>query len=78
MHKSMERLYQAAKQMKGVSGQSNVARLLNVSPQTVKNWETRGVSRDGALSAQLIIGCGVHWVLTGEQDRKPNEPVVAK
>ena len=46
------RLYEAAEKLKGVSGQSNLARLLNVSPQVVKNWETRGVS--------------VAWVETGE------------
>lgn len=66
MHASTERLYQAAKQMRDVSGQSAVARLLNESPQTVKNWETRGVSRAGAMTAESVIGVRAAWLLTGE------------
>jgi phage repressor protein C with HTH and peptisase S24 domain len=66
MHASTERLYQAAKQMRDVSGQSAVARLLNESPQTVKNWETRGVSRAGAMTAETVIGVRAAWLLTGE------------
>lgn len=59
------RLYQAASVMKGVTGQSNVARLLNESPQRIKNWEVRGVSKEGALLAEDVIGCNARWVLTG-------------
>lgn len=66
MHTSTDRLYQAAKQLRDVSGQSAVARLLNESPQTVKNWETRGVSRSGAMTAEAVIGVRAAWLLTGE------------
>lgn len=66
MHASTDRLYQAAKQLRDVSGQSAVARLLNESPQTVKNWETRGVSRAGAMTAETVIGVRAAWLLTGE------------
>lgn len=66
MHASTDRLYQAAKQLRDVSGQSAVARLLNESPQTVKNWETRGVSRAGAMTAESVIGVRAAWLLTGE------------
>jgi len=59
------RLYQAAEQLQDVQGQSAVARLLNVSPQVMKNWEARGVSEGGALLAQKIIGCDANWVLNG-------------
>lgn len=65
MHDSATRLYEAAKALRRTEGQSAVARLLNESPQTVKNWETRGVSRQGAIKAQNLIGCNAHWVLTG-------------
>lgn len=65
MHKQMERLYEAAKTLKGIAGQSALARALNASPQTVKNWESRGVSREGMLNAQRIIGCSAVWVETG-------------
>lgn len=60
------RLYEAAEKIKGVSGQSNLARLLNVSPQVVKNWETRGVSASGLVNAAKVIGVSVAWVETGE------------
>lgn len=66
MHASTDRLYQAAKQLRDISGQSAVARLLNESPQTVKNWETRGVSRAGAMTAETVIGVRAAWLLTGE------------
>lgn len=66
MHDSALRLYQAASQVKDVSGQSAVARLLGESPQNIKNWEMRGVSKAGALKAEELIGCSAAWVLTGD------------
>lgn len=66
MHPSIERLYQAAKQIRDITGQSAVARLLNESPQTVKNWETRGVSRSGAMTAEAALGVRAAWLLTGD------------
>lgn len=68
MHEQMERLYEAARALKGVDGQSAVARLLNQSPQTVKNWESRGVSKAGMILAQEVIGCSATWIKTGEGD----------
>lgn len=53
-------------QVRGISGQSAVARLLNESPQTVKNWETRGVSRSGAMTAEVALGVRAAWILSGE------------
>lgn len=66
MHPSIERLYQAAKQIRDITGQSAVARLLNESPQTVKNWESRGVSRSGALTAEAALGVRAAWLLAGD------------
>lgn len=65
MHEQMKRLYQAAKKLKGISGQSELARAINASPQTVKNWEARGVSKQGILEAQRSIGCNAEWLATG-------------
>ena len=65
MHTQMERLYQAAKELKGVSGQSALARLLDATPQTLHNWEQRGVSKQGMLLAQRVIGCSASWIETG-------------
>jgi hypothetical protein len=64
----MDRLYRAADELGKVTGQSNVARKLNESPQTVKNWETRGISDAGAIKAEGILGCLAHWLTTGEGD----------
>ncbi len=66
MHPVTERLYNAAQALRGISGQSAVARALNESPQTVKNWETRGVSKAGALKAEELLGVRAAWLLTGE------------
>jgi phage repressor protein C with HTH and peptisase S24 domain len=63
MHESAERLYRAAKELRQIEGQSNIARALNESPQTVRNWEIRGVSRGGAMKAQDVFGCHANWIL---------------
>ena len=65
IHQSAARLYRAAKEMRGIEGQSEIARLLDEFPQTVKNWESRGVSVGGALKAQSRIGCDANWLLNG-------------
>jgi hypothetical protein len=38
------------------------------SPQTVKNWETRGISRRGAMKAQAVFGCNANELLATETD----------
>jgi phage repressor protein C with HTH and peptisase S24 domain len=73
MHTQMERLYEAAKALKSIGGQSELARALNASPQTVKNWEARGVSKQGLLTAQRVIGCSAVWVETGKGQMQVNE-----
>lgn len=62
----MTRLYEAAKQLKGLTTQSEVARFFNLSSQTVNNWETRGISRGGLLRAQQQLGCSATWLEFGE------------
>lgn len=80
MHPTTERLYAAAKKLKGIEGQSAVAHLLNESPQVVKNWEARGVSSKGVLKAAAKLGCRPDWLHTGQGDmvshlpRGPGEP----
>ena len=66
MHPATERLYEAAKTLRGITGQSALARALNESPQTVKNWESRGASKAGALKAEELLGIRAGWVLTGD------------
>lgn len=66
VHQSMQRLYQAARE-KNIVGQSAVARALNVSPQVVKNWESRGVSEKGARQAHAVFACDPTWLLEPSQ-----------
>ncbi len=65
MHEVTQRLYLAAKTLRATEGQSAVAKLLNESPQTVKNWEARGVSKAGILKAASAIGVRAEWLATG-------------
>ena len=62
----MQRLYDAAEKLKRVTGQSAVAALLNESPQTLNNWELRGISQRGAIVAQKKIGCSATWIKNGD------------
>jgi phage repressor protein C with HTH and peptisase S24 domain len=38
---------------------------MNASPQTINNWEARGISKAGLLDAEKIIGCSAVWLQTG-------------
>lgn len=81
MHESVERLYEAARESKGLKRPVDVARVLGVSPQVLSNWELRGMSAEGAVEAEVAFGCRAAWLLrgnlpsgvTGEntQDRAP-------
>lgn len=65
MHPHMERLYEAASELRGIEGQSAVAKALNTSPQRVKNWEARGMSSEGMLEAEKVFGCSALWLRDG-------------
>lgn len=68
MNIQMERLYEAALKLRGISTQAEIAKLLNQSSQTVNNWESRGISKGGMLLAQELLGCSATWIATGEGD----------
>jgi hypothetical protein len=63
MHESMQRLYKIAHAREEIRRQSEIAAALNESQQVVKNWESRGISKDGALKAQARFGCDANWLL---------------
>lgn len=65
MNQEMKRLYEAASEARGIRGQSDLARALNTSPQTINNWETRGISKQGLLSIQNVLGISASWVQSG-------------
>ena len=67
MHASMKRLYHAASQLSpAIRGQSELARAIGQSPQTVNNWESRGVSSRGATLCQTRLGISSTWILHAE------------
>ena len=72
MHETTARLYIAAQKIANTTGQSAVAHLLNESPQTVKNWESRGMSKAGIIKAAQIIGCSVDWLISGTPPMRPS------
>jgi len=76
MHEQMRRLYQAANELKEITGQSELSRAMNTSPQTINNWEARGISKSGILEAEKIIGCSALWLQTGSgvMSRSQYEP----
>ncbi|MDF8361916.1 S24 family peptidase [Achromobacter anxifer] len=68
MHERMKRLYEAAREagyLTGDNDQSTLARLLNVAPQNVSNWESRGPSGEAVLKAQEALGISATWILKG-------------
>jgi hypothetical protein len=67
-HPSIERLYGIAADH-GDHSPASVARRLNVSAQRLGNWETRGISKAGALDAQDCYGADANWLRTGSGAR---------
>lgn len=65
MHDQVQRLYEAARLLRNAETPSAVARLVGASPQTIKNWESRGISIQGMLDAEDAIGCRAAWLRTG-------------
>lgn len=75
MHETMTRLYQAVRELKGIEGrgaQSEIARLLDASPQQIKNWESRGISSKGMIAISKILGVSVYWLETGKGEMHPS------
>ena len=68
MHEQMERLYKATQERFGISDPSDLARALGVTHQVVTNWQSRGISKDGALTAQGVLGISATWIKDGTGD----------
>ena len=64
MHASMKRLQKVS----GNKRKIDIASDLKVSPSTVTNWSSRGVSKEGALDAGKLYGVDANYILTGAQD----------
>lgn len=61
----MTRLYEATRQLRQLSSQTDVANAMNQSPQTLNNWESRGMSKKGMVLAQEVFGVSASWLDTG-------------
>lgn len=66
MHDSMKRLHEVT----GITRKNVLAKQLKVSPSTVTNWGTRGVSKEGALDAAELYGVDANYILDGSESRK--------
>lgn len=69
IHPAMQRLYMAAVELeliKPEQRQSALAALLNITPQMVNNWESRGPSKSGLLDLQNKTGISATYVDLGK------------
>ncbi|KLS40399.1 XRE family transcriptional regulator, partial [Neisseria gonorrhoeae] len=67
-HETVIRLFDAAK-TKGKNTPAETARLLNISQQTLKNWESRGISAKALPEVAQVLGVSETWLRTGEGSR---------
>lgn len=63
MQPSMVYLYKIASEKRQVNTPAAVGRVMDVSQQRLKNWESRGISKEGALLAQSIFGIDSNTLL---------------
>ncbi len=61
IHPSMQRVYSATN-MQG----TELANAINESPQTIYNWEKRGISKKGAFAISSKFNLDLKWLLSGE------------
>ena len=70
-HPAMARMFEAARELGLLfdGAPSDMARLLNKSPQAVNNWMTRGPSKELRLEFQRLHGVSATWIETGTGPR---------
>ena len=76
-HPETKRLFCALREKRLIGGeheQTALANLLNVSPQVVTNWCSRGISKEQKLKIQTVFGISATWLTTGAGVRHiPNQ-----
>jgi SOS-response transcriptional repressor LexA len=65
MHDTTRRLYEVARVRLGITTLSEVAVAIGETAQTLKNWETRGVSQRGQINAARRLGCDAEYIANG-------------
>jgi hypothetical protein len=68
MNETMTRVYELAAAY-GVRTQADLARKLNTSSQKIKNWETRGISKEGALDVAREFKASATWIMDGLSEK---------
>lgn len=68
MHETARRLYLAISELTNpkLTELGEVAAYVRVTPQVLKNWESRGVSKQGRLDLHRQLGINPDWIATGE------------
>lgn len=69
MHMTTKRLFDALKEMAEIDGYTEpgrAAQYLGESAATITNWKSRGISKQGILKANEILGVNPRWLATGE------------
>lgn len=76
MHESVERLMNLAAKKLGRQrvSKKELAALLGISAQTLTNWCSRGVSREGAMLAEQHLGTSSTFVRDGLRSYPMPEP----
>lgn len=74
MHETAGRLYAAISELtkQKLSELGEVASFVGVTPQVLKNWESRGVSKQGRLDLHGKLGINPNWLATGKGEMLPN------
>lgn len=75
MHETARRLYSAISELTNpkLTDLGDVAAYVRVTPQVLKNWESRGVSKQGRLDLHSQLGINPDWLATGEGEMLPRQ-----
>lgn len=67
MESAFDRLLRAAIELKPgvIANKSDLAKYLNESPQSITNWQSRGIPKGKLLDVARAIGVSPDWLLTG-------------
>lgn len=75
MHETAKRLFEAMRILSGIDGSTEPGRaaaFLGESAATITNWKSRGVSKQGMLKANALLGVSPHWISTGDGEMGPS------
>ncbi|STZ56442.1 Uncharacterized protein conserved in cyanobacteria [Moraxella lacunata] len=64
VHPSMERIFRATNK-----NPTQLAKVINQSPQTINNWINRGISKQGAILVADKFNLSLDWILTGQEEK---------